>query len=51
MWALLMKFEINLDKLHETMKPKVEASINKVSEESHITQQEKEFMLNHQRMR
>ena len=51
MRALLMKYEINLDKLHETMKPKVEAFINKAAEEGRITQQEKEFMLNHPRMR
>ena len=51
MRALLMKYEINFDKLHETMKPKVEAFINKAAEESRITQQEKEFMLNHPRMR
>jgi len=46
-----MKYEINLDKLHETMKPKVEAFIKKAAEEGRITQQEKEFMLNHPRMR
>ena len=46
-----MKYEINLDKLHETMKPEVEASINKAAEEGRITQQEKKFMLNHSRMR
>ena len=51
MRALLMKYEINLDKLHETMKPKVEAFINKAAEEGRITQQEKEFMYNHPRMR
>ena len=51
MRALLMKYEINLDKLHETMKPKVEAFINKSAEEGRITKQEKEFMLNHPRMR
>ena len=51
MRALLMKYEINLDKLHETMKPRVEAFINKAAEEGRITQHEKEFMLNHPRMR
>ena len=51
MRALLMNYEINLDKLHETMMPKVEAFINKAAEEGRITQQEKEFMLNHPRMR
>ena len=49
--ALLMKYEINLDKLHETIKPKVEAFINKAAEEGRITQQEKEFIFNHLRMR
>ena len=33
------------------MKPKVEAFINKAAEEGRITQQEKEFMLNHPRIR
>ena len=51
MRALLMKYEINLDKLHETIKPKVEVFINKAVEEGRISQQEKEFMLNHPRMR
>ena len=51
MRALLMKYEINLDKLHETMKPKVEVFINKAVEEGRISQQEKEFMLNHPRIR
>ena len=51
MRALLMKYEINLDKLQETMKPRVEAIINKPAEEGRITQQEKEFMLNRPRMR
>ena len=45
-----MKYEINLEKLQETMKPMVEAFINKAAEEGRITQQEKEFMLNHPRM-
>ncbi|MFL2748984.1 MAG: hypothetical protein ACJ0DI_05785 [bacterium] len=49
--ALLMKYEINFDKLDETMEPKVEAFINKAAEEGLITQQEKEFMLNHPRIR
>ena len=51
MRALLMKYEINLDKLQETMKPRVEAIINKAAEEGRITQQEKEFKLNRPRMR
>ena len=51
MRALLMKYEINLDKLHETMKPKVEAFIYKAVEEGRITYQEKKFMLNHPRLR
>ena len=42
MRALLMKYEINLDKLHETMKPKVEAFINIAAEEGRITQQERD---------
>ena len=46
-----MKYEINLDKLHETMKPKVEAFIKKAAEEGRVTQKEKEFMLNNPRMR
>ena len=51
MRALLMKYEINLDKLHETMKPKVEAFTNKAAKDRRIIQQEKEFMSNHPRMR
>ena len=49
--ALLVKYEINIDKLHETMKPKVEGIINKAAEEGRITKEEQEFMLNHPIMR
>ena len=49
--ALLMKYEINKDKLHQTMKPKVEGIINKAAEERRLTKEEKELMLNRPRMR
>ena len=49
--ALLMKYEINKNNLHQTMKPKVEGIINKAAEEGRLTKEEQEFMLNHPRMR
>ena len=49
--ALLMKYEINKDKLHQTMKPKVEGIINKAAEEGRLTKEEQEIMLNRPRMR
>ena len=49
--ALLMKYEINKNNLHQTMKPKVEGIINKAAEEGRLTKEEQEFMLNHPRIR
>ena len=38
MRALIMKYEINRDKLHQTLRPKVEALINRMADEKRITQ-------------
>ena len=46
--ALLMKYNVDREKLHETMKTKVDALIIKAAEEGRITNEEKESMLNRQ---
>tara|TARA_B100000676_G_C18035851_1_gene821734 strand:- start:1268 stop:1687 length:420 start_codon:yes stop_codon:yes gene_type:complete len=45
--ALLVKYNINVEKLKEKMKVKVMALIVKAAEERRITNKEKESMLNH----
>ena len=45
--ALLIKYNINREKLKEKMKIKVTALIVKAAEERRITNEEKESMLNH----
>ena len=45
--ALLIKYNINREKLKEKMKIKVTALIVKAEEEGRITNEEKESMLNH----
>ena len=46
--ALLMKYNIDRENLHETMKTKVDALIIKAAEEGRITTEGKESMLNRQ---
>ena len=49
MRALIMKYEINRDKLHQILRSKVEALINRITDEKRITEDEKEYMLRNPR--